>query len=72
MVPLQLIPLYLEEVLAQVGGITAPDVDFASIRLYREGQLYQIPLNELYAHDGLSRPRLQDGDALFVNMKWSH
>lgn len=66
-VPIQLVPLYLEEVLAQAGGITAPDVDFASIRLYRDGQLYQIPLTELYARDGLTRTRLQDGDALFVD-----
>jgi len=69
-VPVRLTPLYLEEVLAQAGGITAADVDFASIRLYREGTLYQIPLSRLYADSGLLRTRLQHGDAIFVDTEY--
>lgn len=66
-VPVRLTPLYLEQVLAQAGGITAPDVDYASVRLYREGTLYQIPVDRLYADTALLKTRLQDGDVIFVD-----
>lgn len=66
-VPITLNPPDLAEALTAAGGVTAPDPEFASIRIYRDGQLYQIPLT-----DYLSRPDLQDiavlpGDAMFVD-----
>ncbi|KAA2311719.1 sugar transporter [Pseudooceanicola sediminis] len=66
-VPITLTPLYLEEALAQAGGITVNDQDYASVRIYRDGTLYQIPLTELYARDSLRRVPLLDGDAVFVD-----
>lgn len=66
-VPVGLSPLYLDEALAAAGGITVEDQDFASVRLYRDGTLYQIPLMELYSQTGLLRTRLVDGDAIFVD-----
>ncbi|MEL6570940.1 MAG: polysaccharide biosynthesis/export family protein [Pseudomonadota bacterium] len=66
-VPIHLVPLHLEEALAQVGGITAEDVDFASVRIYRDGTLYQIPVTQLYADSRLLNTRLLDGDAVFVD-----
>ncbi len=65
--PVELTPLYLDEALAAAGGLTVRDPDFASIRLYRDGDLYQIPLNDLYSQSGLRRTRLKDGDAIYVD-----
>ena len=69
-VPVTLTPLYLEEALAAAGGITVEDQDYASIRLYREGTLYQIPLSELYSRASLTRTRLLPGDAIFVDTEY--
>ena len=66
-VPVQLTPLYLEQVLAQAGGVTAPDLEYASVRIYRDGTLYQIPLERLYADSTLLKTRLLDGDVVFVD-----
>lgn len=66
-VPVTLTPLFLEEALAAAGGLTVEDLDYASIRLYRDGTLYQIPLTELYSRVGLTKTRLLPGDAIFVD-----
>ena len=68
--PITLSPLYLEEALAQAGGVSAPDIDFATIRLYRDGTLFQIPVSDLYAGT-LDRILLQDRDAIFVDSAFS-
>ncbi|WP_425097895.1 polysaccharide biosynthesis/export family protein [Tropicibacter sp. S64] len=62
-----LTPLYLDEALAAAGGVNAGDLDQASVRIYRDGTLYQIPLTELYSNRGLQRTRLQEGDSVFVD-----
>ncbi|WP_136442088.1 polysaccharide biosynthesis/export family protein [Pacificoceanicola onchidii] len=62
-----LTPLYLDEALAAAGGVNASDLDYASVRIYRDGTLYQIPLSELYSNRGLQRTRLQQGDSVFVD-----
>lgn len=69
-VPVTLTPLYLDEALSAAGGITVEDQDFASVRLYRDGTLYQIPLMELYSQTRLLRTRLVDGDAVFVDTEY--
>ncbi|WP_239494719.1 polysaccharide biosynthesis/export family protein [Roseovarius amoyensis] len=66
-VPITLNPLTLGEALTATGGFTIRDEQYASIRIYRAGSLYQIPYQ-----DYLSRPALQDlklinGDAVFVD-----
>ncbi len=66
-VPVGLTPVLLDEVLAQAGGITVEDQDFASVRLYRDGTLYQIPLNRLFSDPALRNIRLIGGDSLFVD-----
>lgn len=68
--PITLTPLFLEEALAAAGGITVEDQDFASIRLYRDGTLFQIPLTEFYARSSLPRIRLKAGDAVFVDTEY--
>lgn len=68
--PVTLSPIYLEEVLAAAGGITATDQSEASARLYRNGTLYQIPLSQLYADTGQTKLRLVDGDTVFVDPRY--
>lgn len=66
-VPVTLTGLTLEEVLVQAGGITLQDADFATIRIYREGVLYQIPLTEYLTRPELQKTPLVAGDSLFVD-----
>ncbi|MFZ7090951.1 polysaccharide biosynthesis/export family protein [Primorskyibacter sp. 2E233] len=63
-------PLYLDEALAAAGGVSAENLDYASVRIYRDGTLYQIPLNELYSNRGLQRTQLADGDSIFVDTEF--
>lgn len=66
-IPLTLTPLYLEEALATAGGITASNMNYASVRLYRDGTIYQIPLETLYANSSLARIPLLAGDSIFID-----
>jgi polysaccharide export outer membrane protein len=66
-IPVTLTPLHLDEVLAGVGGTTAANMDYTSVRLYRDGTIYQIPLEALYASNGLKKIPLLAGDSIFVD-----
>ncbi|MEM6896999.1 MAG: sugar transporter, partial [Pseudomonadota bacterium] len=66
--PVGLQPLLLGDAIASVGSVTAPDLDFATVRLYRDGTLYQIPVTTLYERSDLLSTRLVDGDAIFVDV----
>ncbi len=70
--PIDLQPLYLDEALSNVGGATASerDYDYSSVRIYRDGELYQIPLSELYSDRSLQRITLRDGDSVFVDTEF--
>ncbi|MFL4472277.1 polysaccharide biosynthesis/export family protein [Tateyamaria armeniaca] len=69
-VPIGLTPLFLGDALAAAGSVTVQDQDFASVRIYRDGTLYQIPLTTLYSRADLLRTRLTDGDAVFVDTEY--
>ena len=66
-VPIRLTPLLLTEALAAAGGVAVPDNDFAVIRIYRDGVLYQIPVAQLYQRQDLQKIRLAEGDSIFVD-----
>ncbi len=66
-VPITLKPLYLQEALQMAGGVRTSDPDYTAIRLYRDGDLYQIPLNEFYSNRGMREVLLKDGDSIFVD-----
>lgn len=66
-VPVALTALTLEEALAATGGIKVEDQDYASIRLYRDGELYQIPLTDYYERPAVQKTRLAAGDSIFVD-----
>ncbi len=66
-VPITLTPLTLDEALAATGGTMIKDEQYASIRIYRDGTLYQIPFEAYLDRPELKDLRLQDGDAVFVD-----
>lgn len=68
--PIALTPLTLDEALAAAGGINSPDLEFATIRIYRGGTLYQIPLEEYLRRGDLQKVRLIDGDSVFVDTEY--
>lgn len=69
-VPIQLTPLFLDEALAAAGGVSTRDSEFASIRIYRNGTLYQIPLEEYLRRGELQKVRLIEGDSVFVDTEF--
>jgi polysaccharide export outer membrane protein len=62
-----LTPLYLDEALSNVGGVTLSDDETVVVRLYRGGELYAVPLRSIYAMSGVDRIALLPGDSLFVD-----
>ena len=66
-IPLTLTPLYLNEALSTSGGIVADAPEYVTIRIYRDGSLYQIPFEAYRADQGLQKIRLQAGDSIFVD-----
>ncbi|NNE50908.1 MAG: sugar transporter [Sulfitobacter sp.] len=68
--PITLTELTLDEAIAAAGGIQTPDLDFASIRIYRDGSLYQIPLSEYLSRGDLQKTRLVAGDSVFVDTEY--
>ena len=68
--PIRLGPVYLNEALAAVGGVDTTDPEFASVRIYRGGELYQIPLNEFNNSSQLQRLELLDGDSVYVDTEF--
>lgn len=69
-VPVALTPLTLDQALSAAGGVRSTDPDFTSIRLYRDGSLYQIPLDEYLARADLQKTRLASGDSVFVDTEF--
>jgi len=65
--PISLKPLFLGEALQLAGGISAKDQDYTTIRLYRDGKLYSIPLTEFLAKGKLQNIRLKDRDSIYVD-----
>ncbi|MEY8120432.1 polysaccharide biosynthesis/export family protein [Falsihalocynthiibacter sp. BN13B15] len=66
-VPISLSRLKLNDALSAAGGVSLSDLDYAAIRLFRDGTLYQIPVKELYSRRDLQDIQLLDGDSLFVD-----
>lgn len=70
LLPITLQPLTLGDALTAAGGITARYEEFTSIRIYRDGSLYQIPVEDFFADAALQRRLLQDGDAVYVDTSY--
>ncbi|UWQ83329.1 polysaccharide biosynthesis/export family protein [Leisingera caerulea] len=65
--PITLTPLTLGEALAAAGSVSVADIDVSSVRIYRDGRMYQIPLEDLYSRSELQRLNLLAGDSVFVD-----
>ncbi len=70
LVPITLSKLTLSEALTQAGGATIRDKQFGSIRIYRDGNLYQIPLSLYLERQDLQKKVLLNGDAVFVDSSY--
>lgn len=67
LVPITLTPLTLDQALASAGGIALANQDFGSIRIYRGGELYQIPLDTYFKDSKARKLVLLDGDSVYVD-----
>lgn len=67
LVPITPSNLTLGEALIASGGLVIRDEEFASIRIYRNGTLYQIPVETYRAQPQLKDKLLVNGDAVFVD-----
>ncbi|WP_341223659.1 polysaccharide biosynthesis/export family protein [Loktanella salsilacus] len=66
-VPITLSNLTLGEALTAAGGVQVQDPEFGSIRLYRDGTLYQIPLTDFFAGSQYQKLSVVSGDAIYVD-----
>lgn len=69
-VPITLTSLSLDEAMSAAGGILSTDLDFTTIRIYRDGTLYQIPVETYLREPDLQKLRLTDGDSIFVDTQF--
>ncbi len=67
LVPITLNPVTLGEAITAAGGMAVKDEEFASIRIYRDGTLYQIPVEIFKDRPDLQKKVLLGGDAVFVD-----
>ncbi|WP_432653543.1 polysaccharide biosynthesis/export family protein, partial [Ruegeria atlantica] len=65
--PITLTQLTLGEALSAAGSVSVSDIDNSSVRIYRDGQMYQIPLEDLYARTALQNLNLVADDSVFVD-----
>lgn len=65
--PITLTRLTLSEALSAAGSVRVSDIDNSSVRIYRNGQMYQIPLEDLYKRPDLQNLNLIADDSVFVD-----
>lgn len=70
LIPINLNTLNLGEAINAAGGLDIDEEDFASIRIYRTGDLYQIPIKEFFARASLQRIPLLNGDAVYIDTNY--
>ena len=67
LIPITLVPLTLADAITKSGGIEAPDAQFTTIRIYRDGTLYEVPMEDYLSQGDLRDIVMQDGDSVFVD-----
>lgn len=65
--PITLSALRLDQAITAAGGITLENNDYGVIRIYRDGTLYQIPLDNYFSDQNLQKVTLTDGDSVYVD-----
>ncbi len=66
-VPITLKPLLLTEAIQIAGGVEGAENEYAVVRLFRNGEVFQAPLQRLYGDTGLRDVLLQEGDSIFID-----
>ncbi|WP_210530309.1 polysaccharide biosynthesis/export family protein [Rubellimicrobium arenae] len=69
-VPVTLNVPTLDEALTAAGGLNVSTPEYASIRIYRAGTLYQIPLRDYTDRGDLRSIQLLPGDSVFVDTSY--
>ncbi|WP_170588849.1 polysaccharide biosynthesis/export family protein [Ruegeria arenilitoris] len=69
-VPLTVTPLTLGQAIAAAGGLTTRDRELGTIRIYRSGDLYKIPLRNYLARPDFRQLVLLNGDAVFADTSY--
>lgn len=62
-----LVPLTLAEAMGAAGGFAGQDRSVATIRLFRDGSLYEIPLSTYAGSAEVQQIRLKHGDAIHLD-----
>lgn len=70
-IPITLTPLYLDEAISRSGGIAASEGAEVSIRIYRDGSLYQLLLSEYLTMPEFHKIRLLGGDSVYIDTAFS-
>nr|WP_275116091.1 polysaccharide biosynthesis/export family protein [Aliiroseovarius subalbicans] len=65
-----LTPLHLDEAILAAGGVDVEDREYATIRIYRDGTLYQLPMTAYLENRAMQRIRMKDGDSVFVDTEY--
>lgn len=68
--PIGFTPLTLDEAIVAAGGTSVRDAGLASIRIYRDGTLYQLPLRMFISSPEARALHLMDGDAVYVDSEF--
>lgn len=68
--PITLTPLTLDAAIAAAGGVAVADQATAVIRIYRDGTLYEVPVDAFLNTPAHQKIRLIDGDSVFVDTEY--
>lgn len=66
-VPITLQTPTLSEVINAAGGVQVAEQDFASIRIYRDGSIYQVPMSAFLSDPKIQMLAMKAGDSVFVD-----
>ncbi|TNC46885.1 sugar transporter [Rubellimicrobium rubrum] len=69
-VPVTLNVPTLDQALAAAGGLDVDTPEYASIRIYRGGTLYQVPVEDYLNRGDLQSVQLLPGDSVFVDTSY--
>ncbi|HCQ66067.1 MAG TPA: sugar transporter [Rhodobacteraceae bacterium] len=66
-VPVTLNTPTLSGVITAAGGVNLTDQDYASIRIYRDGSIYQVPMSVYLSDPKIQMMPMKNGDSVFVD-----
>ncbi len=66
-VPITLQTPTLAKAITAAGGVNLSDLDYATIRIYRDGSIYQVPMSAYMSDPQIQNMPLKNGDSVFVD-----